>query len=105
MDHPEIDLEKELNKPVSELTRKFYRDILNSMEKTNVQSRAILAEVQEMLVEIAGIVNSPWMHEQRGEKMRDPRSIRISELIPIVRQGAINAHIEMTRIREKQQRH
>jgi hypothetical protein len=100
MVHPEINLEEELNKPVSELTRKFYRDILNSMETTNVQARAILTEVQEMLVEIAGIVDSPWMHEQRGKKMRDPRSILISELIPIVRNGAINAHIEMTRIRE-----
>jgi hypothetical protein len=99
-DHPEIDIDKELSKPVSDLTRKFYRDILKSMEDTNKQARATLAEVQELLVDIAGIVASEWMHEQRGVKMRDHRQILISELIPIVRGAAIDAHIEMTRIRE-----
>ncbi|MDX9991587.1 MAG: hypothetical protein RBS68_06000 [Anaerolineales bacterium] len=101
MDYTEIELDKQLNKPVSELTRKFYRDILEAMERTNVHARTTLVEVQEMLVDIASIVASPWMHEQRGLKMRDPREIKISELVPVVRKAAIEAHIEMTRIREK----
>lgn len=101
MDYPEIDADKDLNRPVEELTRKFYRDIMKSYERTTKDFAATMRDLQEMLVDIAGIVDSKWMHEQRGVKMRDPRKIGILELMPIVRAAAIEAHIEKTRIREK----
>ncbi|MBS4062532.1 MAG: hypothetical protein KG029_19200 [Bacteroidetes bacterium] len=93
----EVKVDDALNRPVDELTRKFFRDIMKSMEDTNKKAREILAEVQEHLVELTGIVNSPWMHEQRGEKGRDPRKITIEEMLPILRSGVIQMHIERAR--------
>ncbi|MDX9993561.1 MAG: hypothetical protein RBS68_16090 [Anaerolineales bacterium] len=94
----EIDLQKELNKPVSELTRKFYNDILNAMDKRAANAKKSLDEIQVMLVEIAGIVDSEWMYQQRVTKMRDLRDIKLSELIPVVKRAAISAHSEKLKI-------
>ena len=94
----EIDLQKELNKPVSELTRKFYNDILNAMDARAANAKKSIDEIQVMLVEIAGIVDSEWMYQQRITKMRDLRDIELSELIPVVKRAAISAHSEKLKI-------
>lgn len=94
----EIELQKELNKPVSELTRKFYNDILNAMDARAANAKKSLDEIQVMLVEIAGIVDSEWMYQQRITKMRDLRDIKLSELIPVVKRAAISAHSEKLKI-------
>lgn len=94
-DQQVIILEDELNKPVSELTRKFYNDILNAMDARAKQAKMQLDEVQVMLVELAGIVNPDWMFEQRVTKMRDTQKIRIDELVPVVKKAAKEAHIAM----------
>jgi hypothetical protein len=94
----EIDLQEELNKPVSELTRKFYNDILNAMDARAANAKKSLDEIQAMLVEIAGIVDSEWMYQQRVTKMRDLREIKLSELIPVVKRAAISAHSEKLKI-------
>jgi len=94
----EIELQEELNKPVSELTRKFYNDILNAMDARAANAKKSLDEIQVMLVEIAGIVDSEWMYQQRVTKMRDLRDIKLSELIPVVKRAAISAHSEKLKI-------
>jgi len=94
----EIELQEELNKPVSELTRKFYNDILNAMDARAANAKKSLDEIQVMLVEIAGIVDSEWMYQQRVTKMRDLREIKLSELIPVVKRAAISAHSEKLKI-------
>lgn len=94
----EIELQEELNKPVSELTRKFYNDILNAMDARAANAKKSLDEIQVMLVEIAGIVDSEWMYQQRITKMRDLRDIKLSELIPVVKRAAISAHSEKLKI-------
>ena len=40
----EIDLQEELNRPVSELTRKFYNDILNAMDARAANAKKSLDE-------------------------------------------------------------
>ena len=94
----EIELQEELNKPVSELTRKFYNDILNAMDARAANAKKSLDEIQVMLVEIAGIVDSEWMYQQRVTKMRDLRDIKLSELIPVVKRAAISSHSEKLKI-------
>jgi hypothetical protein len=98
----EIDLQKELNKPVSELTRKFYNDILNAMDARAANAKKSLDEIQTMMVEIAGIVDSEWMYQQRVTKMRDLRDLKLSELIPVVKRAAISAHSEKLKIMASQ---
>lgn len=90
----ELDPEKELDRPVSELTRRVYNALIQASKAQSERARATLAEVQEMLVELAGIVNQTWMHEQRVTKMHAPQEIRISELIPVVREATIEMFLE-----------
>jgi Holliday junction resolvase len=95
-----VALRDELNKPVTELTRKFYGDVLNAMEARAAKAKKTIDEVQAMLSEIAGIVDPGWMFTQRVTKMRAPTSITINELIPVVRKAAIESHIEQLKITE-----
>jgi|GEM_PF-3271089 len=90
----ELDPEKELDRPVSELTRRVYNAIIRASKAQSERAKATLAEVQETLVELAGIVNQAWMHEQRVTNMRAPQEIKISELIPIVREATIEMFLE-----------
>lgn len=94
INNDELDPEKELDRPVSELTRRVYNSIIRASKIQSERAKATLAEVQEMLVELAGIANQTWMHEQRVTNMRNPSEIKISELMPIVREATIGMFLE-----------
>lgn len=98
----QVSTEDVKNLPVSELTRKFYNDILNAMEARAKHAKAQLDEVQAALAELAGIVNPEWMFEQRVTKKRGVNEITIGELLPVVKKSAKEAHMAMLKARPTQ---